>query len=703
MSEAPYYLWLIPVLPLAAALLTALFGPGLLRGRSHWLCILALVVSCALAFRVLAAVAGEGFAAEGNQPWVVTEYYRWFTVDSPSDPVVAGLTLRADALTAVMLVMITFISTLIAVYSVGYMHGDEGYARFFAEISLFVFSMTLLVLADNFLVLFVGWEGVGLCSYLLIGFWFSKPPAAAAARKAFLVTRIGDTGMMLGVLLLWITFDHKLDFGYVLDREHIAEVLRREGGEMTLIGICLLLFCGAVGKSAQFPLHVWLPDAMEGPTPVSALIHAATMVTAGVYLVARCTPLFVAAPAAQLVVAGIGCLTALLAAIIALTQTDLKRVLAYSTVSQLGYMFLGLGSGIGPLIGIAVIAAMFHLLTHAFFKALLFLSAGSVMHAMGNVIDMRRFRGLAKVMPRTHIAFLCGALALSGCPIFSGFWSKDEILATTFTAREHTPFAGAYILFWVVGMITAGLTAFYTFRAYYLTFQGDLMVPPEADAAHHGHAPAESGPHHHGPTEVGRPAHPQTAGAPASPRASYESPAVMTVPLLILSVFALFLGLVIGPMMPETWQVSRFLSLAPVLPLPGSVEKGAHHVEWGLMALSGIIALCGIGTAWVMYRLQPSLPGKLAAAWQAGYQLSLNKLHFDELYDTFIIKPLTGLAVLCRVLDQYLVDGLVDLVGHIPRLLGARFRPVQNGLVQFYALAMVLGLTVFLLALVSRL
>jgi proton-translocating NADH-quinone oxidoreductase chain L len=684
MSEVPYYLWLIPVLPLAAAVLAGLLGPGLLRGRCHWPCILALAASCALSCRVASAVATEGFAAQGNQPWVIAEYYRWFSVDSPTDPVVAGITLRADALTAMMLVMVTFISTLIAVYSAGYMHGDEGYARFFAEISLFVFAMTLLVLADNFLVLYAGWEGVGLCSYLLIGFWFTRPSAAAAARKAFLVTRLGDTGMMLGILLLWIAFNHHLDFGYVLDPKNVEGV-----SHGTVLAICLLLFCGAVGKSAQFPLHVWLPDAMEGPTPVSALIHAATMVTAGVYLVARCTPLFAAAPEAQLVVAGIGCFTALLAALIALTQNDLKRVLAYSTVSQLGYMFLGLGSAVsgrgGSLVGIAVIAAMFHLLTHAFFKALLFLSAGSVMHAMGNVIDMRRFRGLAKVMPRTHVTFLCGALALAGFPFLSGFWSKDEILAATFTAREYTTYEIAYVIFWVVGMVTAGLTAFYTFRAYFMTFQGELMVPPEADAAHHGHAPAHP--------------HTDAAHGPASPRASYESPAVMTVPLMILAVFAVGIGFVLGPLMPQSWQIAHFLSLAPVLP----GELGVHEVEWGLMALSGIIALAGMAFAWIMYQRQPSLPGKLAAAWPGAYQLSLNKFHFDELYYAFIVKPLIGLATLCRVLDQYLVDGLVDLIGHVPRLLGARFRPVQNGLVQFYALAMVLGLTVFLLALASRL
>ncbi len=684
MSEVPYYLWLIPVLPLAAAVLTAFLGPRSLGRHSHWPCVLAVAASCVLSFRVASAVSIDAGAGV-EKPQEVIEYYQWIAVQGPHTPLDAGFSLRADALSAMMLVTVTFISFLIAVYSIGYMHGDEGYARFFAEVALFVFSMTTLVLADNFLLLYLGWEGVGLCSYLLIGFWFTKPSAAAAARKAFLVNRIGDMGLMLGILLLWLVFDHHIDFKHVLDPANV------EGkGPAVLTAIALLLFCGAVGKSAQFPLYVWLPDAMEGPTPVSALIHAATMVTAGVYLLARCTPLFVPTPAVQLVVASIGGFTALFAALMALTQNDLKRVLAYSTISQLGYMFLSLGSAVGSLVTIAVAAALFHLFTHAFFKALLFLSSGSVMHAMGNVIDMRRFRGLAKVMPRTHVAFLCGALALSGFPLLSGFWSKDEILATTYSAHEVSGSYGtAYLLLWLVGLATAGLTAFYTFRAYFLTFQGELMVPPEADMAHHGH----SGAGFHPAGER------QAESLPHGPRASYESPGVMTWPLLILSVFAVGVGFVLGPLVPESWRFAHFLSLAPQLP----PVTGEHHVEWGWMALSGVIALAGIGVAWLMYSRRPELPGKLAAAWPGLYQLSYNKFHVDELYDAFLVKPLRGLAVFCRVLDQYLVDGLVDLIGHIPRLLGARFRPVQNGLVQFYALAMVLGLTVFLLALVSRL
>ncbi len=679
MSDVRSYLWLIPVLPLAACVVIAFLGPRLLRRQSHWPCILAMAVSCVLSLMVAAAVYQAGQpVAEGEQPIppkAIEVYYDWIQVGAAPHALDIGFSLRADALSAMMLVMITFVSTLIAIYSAGYMQGDEGYARFFAEISLFVFMMTLLVLADNFVLLYAGWEGVGLCSYLLIGFWFTRPSAADAARKAFLVTRIGDVGLLVGIFLIWILFDHHLDYTTVLDPQRI------HGLDPSLVlGTCLLLFCGACGKSAQFPLYVWLPDAMEGPTPVSALIHAATMVTAGVYLVARCTPLFAAAPDAQLVVACIGGFTALFAALIALTQNDLKRVLAYSTLSQLGYMFLALCSGVvgaHSLVTFAVIAAHFHLFTHAFFKALLFLAAGSVMHAMGNVIDMRRFSGLRKVMPVTRITFLCGALALSGFPLLSGFWSKDDVLAVTWGAGHVSVHGAIYQLLWVVGIVTAFLTAFYTFRAYFLTFHGELRVPPEAEAAHHGHHDAA---HAHGP------------------RDSYESPPIMTVPLIILAVFAVGIGFVVGPLMPAAWQFSHFLGLAPGLP---AAEE--HAVNWGLMGLSAVIALAGIWLAWLMYVRRPELPGKLAHSIQGLYQLSLNKFYVDELYDAFLVKPLLGFAQFCRIIDLHVVDSLVDLAGHVPRLIGARFRPVQNGLVQFYALAMVLGLTVLLFALVSRL
>jgi NADH-quinone oxidoreductase subunit L len=522
--------------------------------------------------------------------------------------------------------------------------------------------MTGLVLADNYILLYAFWEGVGLCSYLLIGFWFARPAAAAAARKAFLVTRLGDVGLFVGILLLWAS-----NPGHWLDYDTVFAWAAGSEDHALVAGICLLLFCGAAGKSAQFPLHVWLPDAMEGPSPVSALIHAATMVTAGVYLVARSTPLFVQAPVAQLVVACIGCFTALLAALIALTQTDLKRVLAYSTISQLGYMFLALGCGLrdGGLVALAVTAAIFHLFTHAFFKALLFLSAGSVMHAMGGIIDMRRFGGLRTVLPITHWTFLCGAASLAGFPLLSGFWSKDSILDADFEAGTHgSAFAAIYIVLFLVGLLTAFLTAFYTFRAYFLTFHGETRIPPEA--GHHAH----------------------------------ESPPVMTVPLIILAIGAVGVGHVFGPTglfedyLNEHWMTVSFRAAV--------AGDEAHGLNVVLMLVSSLVALGGIGLAWWMYVRQPAAVARAVEAAPAAYALSRNRFYLDELYYVFIVRPLTGMAGFCRFVDQYVVDGVVDLVGQLPTALGKVVSPIQNGLVQFYALLMVLGLTGFLLAVLLR-
>jgi NADH-quinone oxidoreductase subunit L len=662
---------LIPALPLAAAAVTGLFGPRLLRRHSHWPCILAAAGSCVVSLMALLAV----YRGSADQPQAIEAYYSWIKVGDAGAGrgVDVGFTLRADALSTIMAATVTLISMLIAIYSAGYMHGDEGYARFFAEVALFVFSMTTLVLANNFALLYLGWEGVGLCSYLLIGFWFAKPSAADAARKAFLVTRLGDMGLLVGILLLWVAFGHHLDYPHVFG--HVQQA--HEAGTLdqgVLTTACLLLLCGAVGKSAQFPLHVWLPDAMEGPSPVSALIHAATMVTAGVYLIARCAPLFELAPDAQIVVAFLGGFTAIFAALIALTQNDLKRLLAYSTLSQLGYMFLAVGCGIitheRSLVALGVIAAIFHLFTHAFFKALLFLSAGSVMHAMGNVIDMRRFSGLRRVLPTTHWTFLCGALALAGFPALSGFWSKDAILDVAWEAgREADAYRTLYLMLWLAGVITAALTAFYTFRAYFLTFWGEERIPPEAFAHHHGHA-----------------AHGET------PR--LESPPVMTVPLMILAVFAVGIGFVVSPL---THWFGAFLTRTPGL------QVAELELNWSMMGLSSLLALGGIGVAWLMYVRQPDLPRRMADAAPRLYQLSLNKFHIDELYDALILTPLAGFTSFIRIFDLHVLDALVDLIGHVPRMLGFRFRPVQNGLVQFYALAMALGLTVFLIALVTRL
>jgi proton-translocating NADH-quinone oxidoreductase chain L len=656
MFDVAAYLWLIPALPLAAAVLTALvaFGPAALKRYAHLPCIVATALSCVLSFMVLTSVwsAEPGGTEPEPAPAVIQQYYTWFEAGR----VHAGFQLRADALTALMLVTVTFVGTFITIFSAGYMRGDEGYPRYFAEVALFIFSMTGLVLADNFLLLYAFWEGVGLCSYLLIGFWFTKPSAADAARKAFLVTRVGDAGMLIGIMLLWVISGYNLDFDGVFRN---AGTANQAVNQAALTAACLLLFCGAVGKSAQFPLHVWLPDAMEGPTPVSALIHAATMVTAGVYLVARCTPLFVLAPFAQVVVAGVGGFTALLAALIALTQNDLKRVLAYSTISQLGYMFLAVGSG-------AVAAGIFHLFTHAFFKALLFLAAGSVMHAMGNVIDVRKFSGLRRVLPITHATFLCGAAALAGVPfITSGFWSKDDILAGAWWASQHSVYPTTYGILFVVGLVTAALTAFYTFRAYFLTFWGPEKIPHEA--GHHAH----------------------------------ESPPVMWVPLAVLAVGAIVVGFFNAE--PFNPALSHFLAAGT----PHLEHAPVIDTSWGtqlpLWLGSITAAVVGIGSAWWVYVRQPGLAGQLAGRLQVLYQLSVNKFFLDELYEKLIVQPLAWLAALSRLVDNDVVDNAVNLVGQVPRLVGFLFRPVQNGLVQFYALAMILGLAVFLIALARSL
>ena len=669
MSNVYSYLWLIPVLPFVAAAITML-GSKWLGKHAHWPCVLGVIGSAALAIANLTAVTGH------NPPPTSHQYYTWFETEESGQvasqdesegagkahSVRVGIDFRDDGLTAIMLVTITFIGSLIAIFSIGYMHGEVGYPRFFAAVALFIFSMTILVLGDNFLLLFAGWEGVGLCSYLLIGFWFTKPSASAAARKAFLVTRIGDLGMMLGIILLWIHSGYQLNYDGVFAA--LKDLYDNDpAGAGIITAICLLLFCGAVGKSAQFPLHVWLPDAMEGPTPVSALIHAATMVTAGIYLLARCTPLFVLSPDAVVTVASLGGVTALLAALIALTQNDLKRVMAYSTLSQLGYMFMALGcmlpSGNGfPTL--AVTAAIFHLFTHAFFKALLFLSSGSVMHAMGGIIDMRRFGGLKKLMPTTHWTFLCGALALAGIPLLSGFWSKDEILAALQEAGNYTRYYSmVYFLLLIVALVTAFLTAFYTFRAYFMTFHGEENIPPEA--GHHAH----------------------------------ESPRIMTIPLMILAFFALFIGAIVGPL--THWFSHTLLVNTPGLP---EVE---HHPNITLMVISGVLALAGVGLAWLLYMKKKEVPEKIAKGVSDLYQLSLNKFYIDELYYAFVIKGAEGTATASKNADSEIVDNLIEIIARVPKVIGSLFRPVQNGLLQFYALAMILGLTVFLIALARSL
>jgi NADH-quinone oxidoreductase subunit L len=639
---------LIPALPLAAAVLAFLFnGSDALKPHAHWPLIFACGAAAVLAVGLLLRV------ANGNQSQFVSAPVTWFAAGK----LTANFTITVDPLACVMLGMITFVSTWIAIFSSGYMRDadhrpDAGYARFFGVMSLFVFSMCGLVLANNFLLLVAFWEGVGLCSYLLVGYYYNKPSAAQAARKAFLVTRLGDTGLLLGIFLFWRIGGYNTDF------TALFEYIRQNPPDpATLTLACLLIFCGAVGKSAQFPLYVWLPDAMEGPTPVSALIHAATMVTAGVYLVARTAPLFALSPDAQVVVAWTGGITAILAAFIAVAQSDLKRVLAYSTVSQLGFMFLALGT-LGTLSPVfAVTAALFHLFTHAFFKALLFLASGSVMHAMGDVIDMRRFGGLRRVMPVTHVTFLIGAAALAGVPSLSGFWSKDMILEALQEAGEgHTRYAGAFYFLLLVALLTAFLTAFYTFRAYFLTFWGETRVPEEA--GHHTH----------------------------------ESPAVMTVPLVVLAVGALVVGIVLEPF---NHAFSHFLGRTPSLNLAEAMtgaHAAGHAFNWGLAGVSTLVAVGGITLAFMWYG--SGGPGRVPPILEPVYALSRDKLYVDEVYYAAVVKPAETLAFLARVFDLFL-DSVARLVSAVPRFFGALVRPVQNGLVQFYALSMALGLVVF--------
>ncbi|HEX4413370.1 MAG TPA: NADH-quinone oxidoreductase subunit L [Lacipirellulaceae bacterium] len=639
-------MWLIPLAPLAAAIVTALLGPGGMREKSHLPCWFGLAVAAVCAYVLLWSIVPAGFAAGGSTA-VVAPGYQWLDVGGMN----IKLDLRADAMTAIMLSMVTLVSLLVSVFAAGYMHGDPGYPRFFACFSFFVFSMCMLVLSSSFLELFIFWEGVGLCSYLLVGFWYQKPSAAAAAKKAFVVNRIGDFGFLTGIFLVWTTF-HSMDFSTVLGHpEQIAHIAAAQPGRIT--AICLLLLLGAMGKSAQFPLHVWLPDAMEGPTPVSALIHAATMVTAGVYMIARCTPLFVNSQTAQIVVSCVGGFTALLAALIALTQNDLKRVLAYSTVSQLGYMFMALGAAAagGEAVTLGVTAGMFHLYTHAFFKALLFLAAGSVMHSMGDVIDMRRFSGLRHSLPITHWTFLCGAVALAGVPLFSGFWSKDAIFASLYTAAHVQGLETYFWLVFLAAVITAFLTAFYTFRAYFLTFWGDERFPEEA--GHHPH----------------------------------DAPPVMAWPLRILAIFALVIG---GVVALSGW-FSGYLNHAI-----GLSEVAEEGFAVGMVTLSVAVVVAGIGLAWIMYIVAPGMPARVAAAMGPLYRASLNKFYFDEIFWGIIVAPLRGLAWLSSWFDRSVIDSIVDGLALVPRLFSSIPLIFQNGRLSSYAMVMWIGLLVCL-------
>ncbi len=632
-------LWLIPALPFAAFLLNGLLGRRLTRGAAHVPALAAVGLSFVGALLVLRH-------ALEHESWQAT-FSTWIAVGSFDVP----LKLAADPLTAVMLVIVTGVSSLVHLYSVGYMHGDGGYPRFFAYLSLFTFSMLMLVLSGNFLLLYVFWEAVGLCSYLLIGFWFHKQSAADAGKKAFLVNRVGDFGFALGILVL-IASTGSVDYQQVF-----AVAPQLPPGTVTLA--CLLLFVGACGKSAQLPLHVWLPDAMEGPTPVSALIHAATMVTAGVYMVARCNALFSLSPTAMQTVAVVGTLTAVMAAAIALTQTDLKRIMAYSTVSQLGFMFLGLGVG-------AWVGAIFHLFTHAFFKALLFLGSGSVMHAVGGDVDVTRQGRLYRHIPWTARTFIIGSLALAGIFPFAGFFSKEMILGGAF-AGHH------YVLFGL-GALTAGGTAFYVTRAVVLVFFGrrdaDALHPAPAAEGHAAHGDAHGG-HGHGGV--------------------HESPWAMLAPLVVLAVMSFVAG----------WPLEHGFSefLGRVLPSGRHGEvAGAHLAE----ALAIALALGGVALGWLVYQRGAIDPDRVAASWPRLYALSKNKFYVDELYQAVIVGPLLAVARGALRFDLKVIDGIVNGVAESLRGWGGGFARLQTGRVRDYLLFMALGLVAVLGVLLMR-
>ncbi len=622
------YIWLIPVLPLAAFVITIIFGRWWIKESAHWLPILAMAGSFGLSLAAFIQVRGA------EEP-VVVELWRWFSVGSFQVP----FAFQVDQLSAVMLLVVSGVGLLIFIYSKGYMHGDSGYYRFFAYMSLFAFSMLMLVLAGNYLLLYFGWEAVGLCSYYLIGYYYHKPEAAAAGKKAFIVNRVGDFGFGLGVMLIFVTFG-TLDYVGVFE-----QVAAGTAGQAALIGIALLLFMGAMGKSAQFPLHVWLPDAMEGPTPVSALIHAATMVTAGVYLVARSSVIFASAPSAMLVVGAIGTFTAIFAAVIGICQKDIKKVLAYSTISQLGYMFMALGVG-------AWAIAIFHLMTHAFFKALLFLGAGSVIHSVGGEQDMDKMGGLAKRIPVTYYTLVAGALALSGIFPFAGFWSKDDILGAVWRDGKY--------LFWAVGLIAAFITAFYTFRMIFLTFFGKSRMDEETDKHVH------------------------------------ESPWSMLVPLIVLAVASLLGGFLGLP--GKLGAIQSFLEpvFAPANAILGIEEHSLTAVDYALMVISLLVAMSGIALAWFVYvRRAATLPALLGARLRPLYTVVWNKFYIDEFYAATVVRvAVDGSRWAWHKFDEGVIDGAAHGVAWLWQRAGTGLRPLQTGKVQNYLLGMFIGVFV---------
>ena len=622
-------------LPLLGAFIAGFFGKWIGDRGSQVVTSGALLVSMLISIWLFADVALGGNAR-------TVELFTW--IDSGAFE--ASWSLRIDTLTAVMLIVVTVVSSMVHVYSIGYMSHDHHIPRFMAYLSLFTFFMLMLITADNLLQMYFGWEGVGLASYLLINFWYEKPSANAAAMKAFIVNRVGDFGFALGIMLVFVIFG-SIQFDTIFadvptHADDRFEFIGIEGHALTIA--CLLLFMGAMGKSAQLGLHTWLPDAMEGPTPVSALIHAATMVTAGVFMVARLSPIFEYAPGALAFVTFIGATTAFVAATIGLTQFDIKRVIAYSTMSQLGYMFFALGVS-------AYSAAIFHLMTHAFFKALLFLGAGSVIHAMSDEQDMRRMGGIWKMIPFTYVLMWIGSLALAGIPFFSGYYSKDLILEAAYA--DHSAI-GSYA-FWL-GIASAFMTAFYSWRLLIMTFHG----APRANERVMAHV--------------------------------HESPPVMTVPLVVLAIGAVVAGFVAyewfaGHGRLEFWGDALF-----VLPENDTVEA-AHHVPGWVPVLPFVVAFAGIALAYVFYMFRPDLPGRVVARFAGVHRFLFNKWYFDELFDFLFVRPARVLGHgLWKSGDGTIIDGFgPDGVAAVTRDVAQRATRLQSGYVYHYAFAMVIG------------
>ena len=622
------YVCLVPLFPLIGFLITGL-GRNTLGKSSGWIASMAIlasfIVSCIIFFDVQALP--ENVFEKGGGP-VIVHLFDFIKTQSMQ----IGFDFQVDALTSIFLLVITGIGFLIHLYSISYMGHDDGYGKFFSYLNLFIFSMLLLVLGANYLIMFIGWEGVGLCSYLLIGFWYKNVAYTDAAKKAFIMNRIGDLGFLIGIFLIFSRYN-------TLDFKSLQFLISHDTYDATFISsVALCFFVGATGKSAQLPLFTWLPDAMAGPTPVSALIHAATMVTAGIYMITRSHFIYSIAPYAQHVILIIGLATALIAATIATQQNDIKKVLAYSTVSQLGFMFMALGVG-------AYTAAIFHVVTHAFFKALLFLGSGSVIHAVDGEQDIRHMGGLKKYMKTTYATFLIGCIAIAGIPPLSGFFSKDEIMMHVFTY----PIYGN--IFWVLGMLAALMTAYYMFRLLFITFHGEYRGK--------GH------PH--------------------------ESPALMTIPLIVLAIFSALGGLIgIPEVLGGHHALHEFLS--PVLlkstGMNANVNHLSHESEYILMGVAVLIAVIGILIAWFGYK-------KYNAAAEAKGIASFfeQKWYFDEAYDNIIVKPLYHISSFSeKVIEKSGLDGIVNGIGKMIQLGSTRLRLLQSGLVGFYLFLIVIGI-----------